>query len=196
MIAREAEGVYYATLLARRARAEEFLSCYAAAEPEELAKIRAEFRHRRRGRMEPGTRSPCRTADAGSTVPRAFRGGSSPTSVTRPRSRRGRATSAAPLKAALDVLRGVRNEVRLIVDHGGLTADSHRRELCGRYTPFNAFVSIGPPPLPGRTAGRARRGGRGASARPLEPGSNRPRRRKRSWRVPPESATPRSGRPR
>jgi hypothetical protein len=50
-----------------------------------------------------------------------------------------------PLKAALDVLRDLRNEVRLAVDHGGLDGGSHRDELTGWYTPLNAFLSIGPP---------------------------------------------------
>ena len=50
-----------------------------------------------------------------------------------------------PLKAALDVLRDLRNEVRLAVDHGGLDGNSHRDELEGWYTPLNAFLSIGPP---------------------------------------------------
>ncbi|MEV1047524.1 FAD/NAD(P)-binding protein [Streptomyces sp. NPDC049916] len=52
---------------------------------------------------------------------------------------------AGPLKAALDVLRDLRNELRLIVDHGGLTGTSHRQHLDGWYTPLNAFLSIGPP---------------------------------------------------
>ncbi|QMU71170.1 FAD/NAD(P)-binding protein [Streptacidiphilus sp. P02-A3a] len=50
-----------------------------------------------------------------------------------------------PLKAALDVLRDLRNEVRQVVDHGGLTGASHREDLDGWYTPLNAFLSIGPP---------------------------------------------------
>ncbi|MGI5119477.1 FAD/NAD(P)-binding protein [Marinactinospora thermotolerans] len=50
-----------------------------------------------------------------------------------------------PLKAALDVLRDLRNEVRLAVDHGGLDGRSYRDELQGWYTPLNAFLSIGPP---------------------------------------------------
>ncbi|MET7900598.1 FAD/NAD(P)-binding protein [Streptomyces sp. NPDC005336] len=50
-----------------------------------------------------------------------------------------------PLKAALDVLRDLRNEVRLLVDHGGLTGASHRDHLDEWYTPLNAFLSIGPP---------------------------------------------------
>jgi hypothetical protein len=50
-----------------------------------------------------------------------------------------------PLKAALDVLRDLRNEVRLAVEHGGLVGDSHRDDLEGWYTPLNAYLSIGPP---------------------------------------------------
>ncbi|MFC8434589.1 FAD/NAD(P)-binding protein [Streptomyces sp. NPDC057253] len=50
-----------------------------------------------------------------------------------------------PLKAALDVLRDLRNELRQIVDHGGLTGASRRDHLDRWYTPLNAFLSIGPP---------------------------------------------------
>ncbi|MEV8442658.1 FAD/NAD(P)-binding protein [Actinosynnema sp. NPDC051121] len=50
-----------------------------------------------------------------------------------------------PIKAALDVLRDLRNEVRLLVDHGGITGDSYRDDLDDWYTPLNAFLSIGPP---------------------------------------------------
>jgi uncharacterized NAD(P)/FAD-binding protein YdhS len=52
---------------------------------------------------------------------------------------------AGPVKAALDVLRDLRNEVRQIVDHGGLTGVSRRAHLDRWYTPLNAFLSIGPP---------------------------------------------------
>ncbi|KOV71105.1 FAD binding domain-containing protein [Streptomyces sp. MMG1121] len=50
-----------------------------------------------------------------------------------------------PLKAALDVLRDLRNEIRLVVDHGGLSGASRRAHLDRWYTPLNAFLSIGPP---------------------------------------------------
>ncbi|MEU6818467.1 FAD/NAD(P)-binding protein [Streptomyces sp. NPDC046860] len=50
-----------------------------------------------------------------------------------------------PLKAALDVLRDLRNEIRLVVDHDGIDGLSYRDELHGWYTPLNAFLSIGPP---------------------------------------------------
>ncbi|MFJ5552961.1 FAD/NAD(P)-binding protein [Streptomyces sp. NPDC093225] len=52
---------------------------------------------------------------------------------------------SGPLKAALDVLRDLRNEIRLVVDHGGLEGNSYRDDLQGWYTPLNAFLSIGPP---------------------------------------------------
>ena len=52
---------------------------------------------------------------------------------------------SGPLKSALDVLRDLRNEVRLAVDHGGLEGNSHRDDLHSWYTPLNAFLSIGPP---------------------------------------------------
>ncbi|MFY1587138.1 FAD/NAD(P)-binding protein [Micromonospora sp. WMMD734] len=51
-----------------------------------------------------------------------------------------------PMKAALDVMRDLRNEIRLVVDHAGITGGSYRSELQSWYTPLNAFVSIGPPP--------------------------------------------------
>jgi hypothetical protein len=51
----------------------------------------------------------------------------------------------SPVKAALDAMRDLRNEVRLAVDHSGISGSSYRDELTGWYTPLNAFVSIGPP---------------------------------------------------
>ncbi|KAI9035368.1 uncharacterized protein KD926_003697 [Aspergillus affinis] len=50
-----------------------------------------------------------------------------------------------PLKAALDVMRDLRNELRLVVDHAGVSGFSHRDHLDRWYTPLNAYVSIGPP---------------------------------------------------
>ncbi|MBM7773197.1 hypothetical protein JOD54_003401 [Actinokineospora baliensis] len=50
-----------------------------------------------------------------------------------------------PLKAALDVLRDLRNEIRLVVDHSGISGRSYRTELQRWYTPLNAYLSIGPP---------------------------------------------------
>ncbi|KUL53511.1 FAD-binding protein [Streptomyces sp. NRRL F-4489] len=50
-----------------------------------------------------------------------------------------------PLKAALDVMRDLRNEIRLIADHGGISGTSYHTDLDHWYTPLNAFLSIGPP---------------------------------------------------
>lgn len=52
---------------------------------------------------------------------------------------------SGPLKAALDVLRDLRNELRMIIDHAGITGDSFHRDLQNWFTPLNAFLSIGPP---------------------------------------------------
>ncbi|ALG08567.1 FAD/NAD(P)-binding protein [Kibdelosporangium phytohabitans] len=52
---------------------------------------------------------------------------------------------SGPRKAALDVLRDLRNEVRQVVDHGGITGESYRDELDAWWNPLNAFTSIGPP---------------------------------------------------
>ncbi|KAL8353773.1 hypothetical protein RB601_003554 [Gaeumannomyces tritici] len=50
-----------------------------------------------------------------------------------------------PLKAALDVLRDIRNEVRLIVDHHGVNGVSYRDDIVQDFTPLSSFLSIGPP---------------------------------------------------
>ncbi|KAK8050959.1 hypothetical protein PG993_002344 [Apiospora rasikravindrae] len=52
---------------------------------------------------------------------------------------------SGPVKAALDLLRDLRNEVRLIVDHAGLAGESRRQHLDRWYTPLNGYLSIGPP---------------------------------------------------
>ena len=50
-----------------------------------------------------------------------------------------------PFKAALDVFRDLRNEVRENVQYGRISGRSFRDEVRRLYTPLNAFVSIGPP---------------------------------------------------
>ncbi|KAI2631163.1 FAD-NAD(P)-binding-domain-containing protein [Xylaria nigripes] len=52
-----------------------------------------------------------------------------------------------PLMAALNVMRDLRRQVRLIIDRGGLTGSSRRDELDRWFTPLNSFLSIGPPRL-------------------------------------------------
>ncbi|WP_051717428.1 FAD/NAD(P)-binding protein [Streptomyces megasporus] len=53
--------------------------------------------------------------------------------------------SEGPLKAALDVLRDIRNVVREAVDYGGLRPSSHQDAFLRRYLPVNALLSAGPP---------------------------------------------------
>jgi methylaspartate mutase epsilon subunit len=50
-----------------------------------------------------------------------------------------------PLKAALDVLRDVRNSIRDAVDFGGLLPDSLRNDFLNGYVPVNSLLSAGPP---------------------------------------------------
>lgn len=50
-----------------------------------------------------------------------------------------------PLKAALDVLRDIRNVVREAVDFGGLLPDSYRGEFQRDFLPVNSLLSAGPP---------------------------------------------------
>lgn len=56
-----------------------------------------------------------------------------------------RGNVTGPPKAAVDVLRDLRNEIRLLVDHSGLWGDSYRDDLQRWYMPLNSFLSIGPP---------------------------------------------------
>lgn len=50
-----------------------------------------------------------------------------------------------PLKTALDTLRDLRNEMRACVQYGRISGRSYATELMDRYSPNNAFLSIGPP---------------------------------------------------
>ncbi|MFE0929639.1 FAD/NAD(P)-binding protein [Streptomyces mutabilis] len=147
LIAGEVESVYYETLLATRgtpAEAAGFAARYLRAEPgpqrEEVLRA-AGIDAAERWDWDLVAR-PC----AGRSFPdlAAFRSwlrGHLDEDVRQAR----RGNVSGPLKAALDVLRDLRNEVRLAVEHGGLDADSHREDLDGWYTPLNAYLSIGPP---------------------------------------------------
>ncbi|MFD3678208.1 FAD/NAD(P)-binding protein [Streptomyces sp. NPDC058613] len=53
--------------------------------------------------------------------------------------------SLGPLKAALDVLRDIRNIVREAVDFGGLLPHSHAEDFVQDFLPVNALLSAGPP---------------------------------------------------
>jgi hypothetical protein len=52
---------------------------------------------------------------------------------------------SGPVKAAVDAMRDLRNEIRILVDYGGIAGGSYQRELEGWYNGLNAFTSIGPP---------------------------------------------------
>lgn len=147
LIAKEVEGVYYGALLAARGRERQrasFVEHYLAApEPESEARL-----------LDAAGIAPEDRWDW-ETLARPYRG-----HVLRDRAdhrawllghlaedvRQARAGNVrGPLKAALDVLRDLRNEIRLAVDHGKLEGSSYRDDLQSWYTPLNAFLSIGPP---------------------------------------------------
>ena len=50
-----------------------------------------------------------------------------------------------PLKAALDILRGIRGVMRAAVEFSSLHPDSHRDEFLGWFNPVNTMLSAGPP---------------------------------------------------
>lgn len=56
---------------------------------------------------------------------------------------RGNITS--PVKAALDVLRDIRNEIRYVMNNGGVDGDSYAKDVAGWFNSLHSFVSIGPP---------------------------------------------------
>ncbi|MFJ3930350.1 FAD/NAD(P)-binding protein [Streptomyces sp. NPDC090029] len=147
LVAREAESVYYGALLASRGRGAEreaftdrYLAAADAHEQDRLLDahgIAAEDRWDWERLSRPyGERE---FADRGAF--RAWLLAYLAEDVAQARA----GNLSGPLKAALDVLRDLRNEIRLAVDHGGLDGDSHRDDLEGWYTPLNAFLSIGPP---------------------------------------------------
>ncbi|MFM9443091.1 FAD/NAD(P)-binding protein [Streptomyces acidiscabies] len=141
LIAKEVESVYYGTLLAAR---ESFVREFLAA-PDRAA----EARLLDAAGVPPGERwdwervaRPWLGRDVSS--PDAYRAwllGHLADDVRAARAGNVR----GPLKAALDVLRDLRNEIRAAVDHGRLEGGSYRDDVQGWYTPLNAFLSIGPP---------------------------------------------------
>ncbi|MEV7507945.1 FAD/NAD(P)-binding protein [Streptomyces sp. NPDC091201] len=148
LIRREVESVYYATLLRSRGAdartAEEFTDRFLALEPgADPAPLLAAHGIRQAEHWDwERIANPCRDQEFGDRA--AFRDWL--TAYLRADVREARAGNVdGPRKAALDVLRDLRNEIRLAVDHGGLEGNSHRDDLEGWYTPLNAFLSIGPP---------------------------------------------------
>ncbi|MFF8018504.1 FAD/NAD(P)-binding protein [Streptomyces sp. NPDC007929] len=148
LIAREVESVYYETLLAngrgntaRAGFAERYLACAQAPEREAVLSehgVPPELRWSWEAVADPAGQRDFADRDDFRTWLLGW---------LREDVRHARQGNVSgPLKAALDVLRDLRNEVRLAVDHGGLDGVSHRDELERWYTPLNAFLSIGPPP--------------------------------------------------
>ncbi|WP_329572385.1 FAD/NAD(P)-binding protein [Kitasatospora sp. NBC_01266] len=146
LIAKEVQGVYYAALLAQRGECDEgFLERYLTVDqPAQEAALLAGFGIAEAERWDwaklsrpYGEREFADLAEYRAWLLDYLR-------ADLREARRGNVSG--PLKAALDVLRDLRNEIRLAVDHGGIEGHSYRDELSGWYTPLNAFLSIGPPP--------------------------------------------------
>ena len=148
LVAREVEAVYYTTLLAGRGgrdQLDEFRDSFLVCEPGDGR----EERLLRRFGVRPDERWDWELVQH----PYRERRFSGPEDFARwlrahlradlTAAREGNVTG--PVKAALDVLRDLRNEIRLAVDHGGLDGHSYRDDLDHWYTPLNAYLSIGPP---------------------------------------------------
>ncbi|WP_017556314.1 FAD/NAD(P)-binding protein [Nocardiopsis baichengensis] len=146
LIAREVESVYYGALLEARGRGAEremLVGRYLKAEPEELDALLEEYRIAPEDRWSwERLARPCAGREfADRDDFRAWLLDHLHRDVREAEA----GNLRGPLKAALDVLRDLRNEIRLAVDHGGLDGRSHRDDLEGWYTPLNAYLSIGPP---------------------------------------------------
>jgi uncharacterized NAD(P)/FAD-binding protein YdhS len=161
MIDREVRTVYYATLVRERrcsCDAEEFTALFAAAEPATVPifgdPLAVEESDAQRNVLTKFDVDPQQgwdwrkiatpfTDDDISSTPR-FRSWLR-SYLDAEVGEAGKGNVTGPRKAALDVLRDLRNEIRLLVDHGGLSGDSYRDELQRWYMPLNAHLSIGPP---------------------------------------------------
>ncbi|GGP34312.1 FAD/NAD(P)-binding protein [Streptomyces melanogenes] len=149
LIAREVEIVYYRTLLRRRGESgeavEEFVRCCLLGD----ADGPLDEKLLRRYGIEEGDRWSWETVE----TPYEAQALSGPREFTqwlvghleRDVVRASGGNVGDPIKSALDALRDLRNEIRQVVDHAGLTGNSYRDELTGWYSPFNAALSIGPP---------------------------------------------------
>ena len=146
LVAREVELVYYTTLLGQRdgpIAAADFRARFTDADPSGVGELLTDF----------GITDDERWTWDLVAQPHAGRRFGSPEEfhgwllelLRRDVAEARRGNVSSPVKAALDVLRDIRNEVRQVVDHGGLTGSSYRDELRGWYNPLNAYLSIGPP---------------------------------------------------
>ncbi|MFF9206194.1 FAD/NAD(P)-binding protein [Streptomyces sp. NPDC014986] len=149
LIAREVEVVYYRTLLRRRGVPDEVTVAFVRDYLRSPAGSRAEARLLRRHGVAECDRWDWRAVETPYDA-RALRGREEFTGWLAAHLERDAARARGgnlddPVKSALDVLRDLRNEIRQVVDHGGITGNSYRDELTGWYSPFNAALSIGPP---------------------------------------------------
>ncbi|MBT2530127.1 FAD/NAD(P)-binding protein [Streptomyces sp. ISL-99] len=145
LVAKEVETVYYETLLGAAAQGTGFRGCFLAAahRSAQEADVLGEF-------GVPHEERWCWELTARPYTGHTFRDPADHRAWLLRHLRRDAAHAAlgnvaGPRKAALDVLRDLRNELRQIVDHGGLPGASRRDHLDRWYTPLNAFLSIGPP---------------------------------------------------
>ncbi|MFC5724734.1 FAD/NAD(P)-binding protein [Streptomyces gamaensis] len=148
LIAKEVETVYYTRLVAdsrSEPAALEFCARYAA-EPwgdEGEHRVLRAFGVREEQYWDwdrvaqPWTDDDIRTKDAWRSFLRSYL-----TADVR-EARRGNITS--PLKAAVDVLRDIRNEMRYMMNNGGIEGDSYKRDVDGWFNSLHAFLSLGPP---------------------------------------------------
>ncbi|WP_229322647.1 FAD/NAD(P)-binding protein [Streptomyces sp. UNOC14_S4] len=148
LIAREVEITYYSRILAGRERpteTERFRVDYIASAADEAERAAVLERHgippEDRWDWERTARPHAARAFTGPDDFRAWVIGHLREDLAE--ARRGNLDS--PLKSALDVLRDLRNEIRLAIDHGGVAGESYAADVDGWYTPLNAALSIGPP---------------------------------------------------
>ncbi|MFG3104754.1 FAD/NAD(P)-binding protein [Streptomyces sp. NPDC048182] len=148
LVSKEVCGVYYTALLTARGQAprtvEEFHESYLAAEPGPAESALLDAAGIPAGERWDWARVARPYGERGFTGRAAFHAWLRPHLDNDVRLAR-QGNVSGPFKAALDVLRDLRNELRLAVDHAGLSAASHRDHLDGWYTPLNAYLSIGPP---------------------------------------------------
>ena len=147
LIAMEVQSVYYETLLSQRetpARVAEFAARYLSARPGEderrlldEAGIAPEERWDWDRIAHPYDAEAVRDGDAFHAWLRGY--------LDDDVRKAHEGNVSGPFKAALDILRDLRNEVRLAVDHGGLEASRTATSWTSWYTPLNAYLSIGPP---------------------------------------------------
>ncbi|SDZ46588.1 FAD-NAD(P)-binding [Amycolatopsis xylanica] len=141
LIAKEVQSVYYATLLGPDGRA--FTKQYLACDPEREHEVFARF----------GIGESERWDWEKIAQPHGGRRFASPPEfrdwllghLRHDVAEAAKGNLDGAFTAALDVLRDIRNEIRQIVDHGGLGGDSYRDDLQAWYNPLNAYLSIGPP---------------------------------------------------